>query len=155
MFAGVQGNGILQGYRWFDAKGYAPLFPFGHGLSYADFEYRNLILKPQKDGTVRVSFVIRNKSNVDSATAPQVYVSGTASGPGYAQQAVRALRGFERVVLKAREAKRVALTLDARSFQYWDEQTHGWKSAPDPRAISVGESSRDLRLNSTVTPILR
>lgn len=153
IFAGVQGNGILQGYRWYDAKGYAPLFPFGHGLSYSNFDYTNLMIKPQKDGTVNISFVIRNKSNVAGATVAQVYVGATKNMPSYAQQAVRALRGFQRVELAARQAARIDMTLDARSFQYWDEQAHGWKFAGGARTISVGESSRDLRLNGTVTPV--
>ena len=42
IFGGIQGNGIFQGYRWFDKNGYAPLFPFGHGLSYTTFDYSDL-----------------------------------------------------------------------------------------------------------------
>lgn len=111
------------------------------------------MIKPQKDGTVHINFTIRNKSNVDGATVAQVYVSGSSKTPSYAQQAVRSLREFQRVELKAREAVRIDMTPDARSFQYWDEQTHAWTFAGGARTISVGESSRDLRLNGAVTPV--
>lgn len=150
---GVQGNGIFQGYRWYDVNDYAPLFPFGHGLSYTTFEYRNLVLKAEKGGTVRVSFIVQNKGDVAGAVVPQVYVGGAQGIPEYAQQAVRALRGFDRVELRPNEAKRVEITLDPHSFQYWDEVTHAWTFLGGSRTIWVGDSSRDLRLSDVVTPM--
>ena len=151
----VKGNGILQGYRWYDANNFAPLFPFGHGLSYTTFEYRNLVLKAEKGGTVRVSFIVQNKGKVAGAVVPQVYVGGAPSIPEYAQQAVRMLRGFDKVELRPNEAKRVEITLDPRSFQYWDEMSHGWTFLGGQRTISVGDSSRDLRLSGNVTPMVQ
>lgn len=150
---GIMGNGIFQGYRWYDVNDYQPLFPFGHGLSYTTFEYRNLVLKAQKDGTVRVSFIVQNKGKIKGYAVPQVYVGAAPSIPEYAQQAVRALRGFDRVLLRPNEAKRVEIVLDARSFQYWDEVLHAWTFLPGPRTIWVGESSRDLRLSDVVEPM--
>jgi beta-glucosidase len=150
---GVQGNGIFQGYRWFDKNEYAPLFPFGHGLSYTTFEYRNLVLKAETDGAVRVSFIVQNKGDVAGTVVPQVYVGQAPGMPEYAQQAVRALRGFDKVELRANEAKRVEITLDPRSFQYWDEVSHGWTFLGGSRTIWVGDSSRDLRLSGDVTPM--
>jgi beta-glucosidase len=146
VFAGVLGNGIFQGYRWFDKHGYTPLFPFGHGLSYTSFEYRDLVLTPQ--GTaMRVSFFVQNTGAVTGVVVPQVYVGPAPNVPSYAQQADRALRGFDRVELRPSEAKQIEITLDRRSFQYWDEQTHRWTMAPGVRTIWVGDSSRDLRLS--------
>jgi beta-glucosidase len=150
---GVMGNGIFQGYRWYDVNNYEPLFPFGHGLSYTTFEYRNLVLKAEKGGTVRVSFIVQNKGDVAGTVVPQVYVGAAPSIPDYAQQAVRALRGFDRVELRPHEAKRVEITLDPRSFQYWDEMGHAWTFQGGMRTIWVGDSSRDLRLSGVVTPI--
>ncbi len=142
----------IQGYRWFDVNEYEPLFPFGHGLSYTTFEYRNLVLKAEKGGTVRVSFIVQNKGDVAGAVVPQVYVGAAPGIPEYAQQAVRALRGFDRVELRPHEAKRVEITLDARSFQYWDEVSHAWTFLGGARTIWVGDSSRDLRLSGIVMP---
>jgi len=150
VLGGIQGNGIFQGYRWFDKNGYTPLFPFGHGLSYTTFEYRDLVLKAEKGGTVRVSFIVQNKGDVAGTVVPQVYV-GAAPSP--IEQTVRALRGFDRVELRPNEAKRVEITLDPRSFQYWDEATHAWTFLAGTRTIWVGDSSRDLRLSGDVTPM--
>jgi len=150
---GVMGNGIFQGYRWYDTNNYAPLFPFGHGLSYTTFEYRDLVLKAEKGGTVRVSFIIQNKGDVTGTAVPQVYMGGAPSIPEYAQQAVRMLRGFDKVELRPNEAKRVEITLDPRSFQYWDEVAHAWTFLGGERMIWVGDSSRDLRLSGVTTPM--
>lgn len=152
MLGGVQGNGVFQGYRWYDKNEYTPLFPFGHGLSYTTFEYRNLVLKAEKDSAVRVSFIVQNKGRVAGAVVPQVYVGQAPSIPEYAQQAVRALCGFDKVELRPNEAKRVEITLDPRSFQYWDEVSHEWTFLGGQRTIWVGDSSRDLRLSGTVAP---
>jgi beta-glucosidase len=143
-------NGFFVGYRWYDKNNVAPLFPFGQGLSYTTFEYRNLVLKAEKDGTVRVSFIVQNKGDVAGTVVPQVYVG---AAPSTVQQAVRALRGFDRVELQPNEARRVEITLDARSFQYWDEQVHDWTLLAGRRTIWVGDSSRDLRLSDDVTPM--
>jgi beta-glucosidase len=150
---GIQGQGIFQGYRWYDKHEYAPLFPFGHGLSYTSFEYRNLVLKAETGGAVRVSFIVQNKGDVAGTVVPQVYVGEAPGIPDYAQQAVRALRGFDKVELRPNEAKRVEITLDPRSFQYWDEVSHGWTFLGGERTIWVGDSSRDLRLSGVVTPM--
>ena len=132
MYPGVNNKeyyseGIYVGYRWFDKEEVEPLFPFGHGLSYTTFEYRDLLLEAEQGGTVRVSFVVQNEGKVAGAVVPQVYVGAAPDSPGYAQQAIRALRGFDRVELQPNEGKRVNIVLDPRSFQYWDEQSHGWR----------------------------
>jgi beta-glucosidase len=150
VLGGIQGNGIFQGYRWFDKNGYTPLFPFGHGLSYTTFAYRNLVLKAEKGGTVRVSFIVQNMGTVAGAVVPQVYV-GAAPSP--IEQTVRALRGFSKVELQPGDARRVEITLDPRSFQYWNAETHAWTFLAGPRTIWVGDSSRDLRLSGNVAPM--
>lgn len=148
----IYSEGIYMGYRYFDKLGIEPQFAFGHGLTYTNFEYRNLVLKAEKGGTVRVSFIVQNKGNVTGTAVPQVYVGPAPNVPGYVQQPVRALRGYSRVELRPNEAKRVEITLDTRSFEYWDEQAQGWVTAPGVRTIWVGESSRDLRLSDNVAP---
>jgi beta-glucosidase len=147
-------QGIYSGYRFFDKMSIEPRFAFGHGLSYTTFGYRNLVLKPQGD-TVRVSFEVQNGGDVAGTAVPQVYVGPSASVAAGVQQAVRALRGFERVALRPHETKRVEIVLDARSFQYWDEARQAWTPAPGIRTIWVGESSRDLRLSGRTTPDCR
>ena len=133
-------EGIFTGYRFFDKQGIEPQFAFGHGLSYTTFEYRNLVFKPEGE-TMRVSFIVQNKGDVTGTAVPQVYVGPAPNVPDYVQQAVRALRGFATLELRPNEAKRVEITLNARSFQYWDEQSQAWTTAPGVRTIWVGESS--------------
>ncbi len=145
-------EGIFTGYRFFDKQGITPQFAFGFGLSYTTFEYRNLVLKAMGDGTMRVSFIIQNKGKVTGTAVPQVYVGSAPNVPSSVQQAVRSLRGFDRIELRPNEAKRVEIVLDARSFQYWNEQTQAWTTAPGTRTIWVGESSRDLLLSGNAAP---
>jgi beta-glucosidase len=146
-------QGIYSGYRYFDKMGIEPQFAFGHGLSYTKYDYRNLVLKAQDDGTVRVSFIIQNKGKVTGTAVPQVYVGPAPDLPSNIQQAVRALRGFDRIELRPNESKRVEIVLNARSFQYWDEAAQSWTFAPGTRTIWVGESSRDLRLSGDTAPV--
>jgi len=144
-------EGIFTGYRFFDKQGIEPQFAFGHGLSYTTFEYRNLVLKPEGE-TMRVSFEVQNKGKVTGTAVPQVYVGPAPNVPDYVQQAVRALRGFATLDLRPNETKRVEITLNARSFQYWDEKAQAWAMAPGVRTIWVGESSRDLRISGQAAP---
>lgn len=111
------------------------------------------MLKAEKGGTVRVSFIVQNKGDVTCSVVPQVYVGAAPGISEYAQQAVRALRGFDPVEGQPNEAKRVEITLDPRSFEYWDEVTHGWTFLGGSRTIWVGDSSRDLRLLSDIGPM--
>ncbi len=133
------------------SKGIEPQFAFGHGLTYTAFDYRTLVLKPE-GAALRVSFIVQNKGDVAGTAVPQVYVGPAANVPDYVQQAVRSLRGFDPIELRPHETKRVEITLDARSFQYWDERGQAWTFAPGARTISVGESSRDLRLTGQAAP---
>ena len=145
-------NGILQGYRWYDKHGVAPLFAFGHGLSYTTFAYSGLALTPRFDGTVDVAFDVKNTGAVKGDEVPQVYVG---AGPAIAgvEQAVRALRGFDRVSLNPGETKHVTITLGRRSFQYWSTAKHAWTSNYGPRTIWVGSSSTNLALSGQTAPI--
>jgi beta-glucosidase len=146
-------EGVLVGYRWFDARKIEPLYPFGYGLSYTTFDYRNLKLSadtlPVAAPTLKVDFDIANTGPVDGAEVAQVYL-GLPSQPG-APQPPRQLKGFARVTVAPGGIAHASVTLDARAFSYWDTAAHGWKVAPGDYPISVGASSRDLRLQGRVT----
>ncbi|MCK2240407.1 MULTISPECIES: beta-glucosidase [unclassified Crossiella] len=140
-------EGIFVGYRHYDAKGVEPLFPFGFGLSYTSFDYRGLTARRDGD-KVRVSVEVRNTGSRAGVETVQLYVGdpGTAAAPEPPSQ----LQGFAKATLEAGQAKRVELTLDARSFSYWDTGKHRWRVAPGEHKIMVGASSRDLRLHTSV-----
>ena len=146
-------EGVLVGYRWYDAQKIAPLYPFGYGLSYTTFEYRNLKLSSDSlaaDNTVLgVDFDIANTGARAGAEVGQVYL-GLPSLPGIVQPS-HALKGFVHVTTKAGETAHAHVDLDARAFSYWDTATHGWKVAPGVYTVSVGGSSRDLPLTASVT----
>ncbi|WP_329203136.1 MULTISPECIES: beta-glucosidase family protein [unclassified Streptomyces] len=152
-FPGVDGKqeyseGIHVGYRWYDQQGVTPLFPFGHGLSYTTFDYRDLAVERTATGAaVRVS--VRNSGPVAGKEAVQVYLG--PSGLVTAPQAVKKLAGYTKVALEPGEEKRVTVPVDARQLQYWNTQRHAWQNAPGPRAVSVGSSSADIRLTGRLT----
>jgi len=157
-YPGVDGHvtyseSVLVGYRWYDAKGIAPLFPFGFGLSYTTFGYSGLTVTPASNSSsgfapVKVSFTVKNTGPLAGTEVAQVYVAqpGTAG----VVQPPHQLKGFARVTLAPGASKQVEITLDARGFSYWDVGSHGWKIAPGTYGISVGTSSRNLALSATV-----
>jgi len=139
-------NGIFQGYRWYDRFEVAPLFPFGHGLSYTQFQYADLDVDGARSGGLDVSFVVRNVGHRAGAEVPQVYVGAPSQSPPGVDFAVKQLAGFTRVVLRPGQAARVTVRIDRRDLAYWSVAQHDWALAGGPRAIFVGASSRDIRL---------
>ena len=133
-------EGVLVGYRWYDAKDQKPLFPFGFGLSYTTFRYADM--QVSGSGTNRaVSVQVTNTGQRAGAEVVEVYVND----PPAAKEPPRQLKGFEKVFLKPGESKAVVIALNADSFSSWDEESHGWKIVPGTYTISVGASSRDIR----------
>lgn len=130
------------GYRWYDAEGVEPLFPFGFGLSYTTFEVKNLSVSGKT-----VSVDISNTGKRDGADVVQVYVAD----PEAAGEPPKQLRAFKKVMLKAGETQHVEMTLDARAFSVWDESINGWKVVSGKYQIMAGDSSRDLPLKSQLS----
>ncbi|MEU3371306.1 beta-glucosidase [Streptomyces sp. NPDC006660] len=147
-YPGVDGTqeyseGIHLGYRWYDAEGVTPLFPFGHGLSYTTFAYSGLSVRPDGDG-LAVTFTVRNTGRRAGVTVAQVYV-----GPSpdlRLAQARRALAGYRRLELEPGAAQRVTVPVTARSLSSWDPDRHGWVLGTGTREVSVGVSARETRL---------
>jgi len=152
-YPGVNGKAVyseklLVGYRWYDAKNVAPLFPFGYGLSYTTFAVNQLSVSrfSEKNG-VRVTFNVANTGSRAGAEVVQVYVAA----PPDAGEPPKQLKGFAKVKLKPGEKQRVTITLDRRAFSIWDTRAGHWVLAPGPHEILVGTSSRELPLSATVT----
>jgi beta-glucosidase len=146
-------EGVFVGYRWYDAKNIAPLYPFGYGLSYTTFDYRNLKLSDETLSAsaprLTIDFDIANTGNRAGAEVAQVYV-GLPSLPDVPQPPYQ-LKGFTRLMIDPSKTGHAQVTLDARAFSYWDVATHDWKVAPGEYPIYVGSSSRDLHLTAKVT----
>jgi beta-glucosidase len=143
-------EGLLVGYRWFDAKKIEPLFPFGHGLSYTRFEYSGLKLTQGRSGgdpTVWVEFEVRNAGRYAGAEVAQVYVGDEESS---LPRPPRELKGFSKVFLKAGEKRRLTVTLPSAAFSFYDPARGGWVLEAGDFDVTVGASSRDTRLGGRV-----
>lgn len=137
---------IYVGYRYYDAAGAEVAYPFGHGLSYTRFAYRDLRIEPAESG-IRVSFAIDNVGERDGAEAAQVYVAPLdAAGFAPPQQ----LASFAKPLVAAGGTARVEIALDERSFARWDADSHGWRVDEGRYEIRVGASSRDIRLAGAI-----
>jgi len=143
-------EGVNVGYRWFDKEKIEPLFAFGHGLSYTSFEYSGLKVAKAADGGLDVMVTIKNSGGVESDEVPQVYLGEPSVIPDGVQFPVRALVGFDRVYLAAGEAKTVTLHVAPRQLQYWSTKDGKWVTATGKRTLSVGASSRDLRVEQSI-----
>ena len=143
-------EGVNVGYRWFDKQNVAPLFAFGHGLSYTTFAYSDLKVAKAADGGLDVTVTIKNTGKADSDEVPQVYLGAPDTIPAGVQFPVRALVAFDRIHFAAGESKPVQLHVAERQLQYWSTADQKWTTASGKRVLSVGASSRDLRLNTAI-----
>jgi len=138
-------EGLLVGYRWYDAKHITPLFPFGFGLSYTSFRYSNLRVTPTHAGAV-VRFTVTNAGSRAGAEVAQLYVFD----PPAAHEPPKQLKGYDKVLLLPGQSQTVSLTLDSRSFAYWNTHSHSWRVAAGCYRIGVGGSSASLPLHGSV-----
>ena len=140
-------EGLLVGYRWFDARQIEPLFPFGFGLSYTTFEYSNLKLLPG-DGTnafMTAQFDLQNTGARAGAEVAQLYVhQNQPSLP----RPDKELKGFKKIFLKPGEKQTVAIPLDKNSFAFYDPQQKMWVAEKDGFTIQIGRSSRQIELRA-------
>ena len=143
-------EGVNVGYRWFDKENITPLFAFGHGLSYTTFDYSNLVVERASDGGLYVQVTVKNTGSMASDEVPQVYLGAPSDIPAGVQFPVRALVAFDRIHLNAGESKTITLHVHLRQMQYWSTAKTAWVTASGKREVSVGASSRDLRLHQTI-----
>lgn len=139
-------EGLFVGYRWFTSKGIQTMYPFGYGLSYANFEYSNLKAEAKK-GTIKVTFSLANTSNIPAEEVTEVYVGRPDSKierPKYE------LKGFQRVSTGANSKNEVTIEVPVESLRNWNEQTHQWEVEPGKAVIYVGSSSENLPLTAEV-----
>lgn len=139
-------EGVFVGYRGHDRNGTELMYPFGYGLSYTTFEYGDLELTPAGDGW-RVSFSVKNTGKRAGTETPQVYVGDCAAS---VPRPEKELKGYERITLAPGERKRVEIALDSDAFAYYDMNRHDLRLEPGEFTISVGASSRDIRLKDTI-----
>jgi len=143
-------EGIFVGYRGYEHNHVKPLFPFGYGLSYTTFKFANLSVSPENATStpkVTVSFDVTNTGERPGAEVAQVYVSDDHAK---VERPAKELKGFDKVMLQPGETRHVSVSLDGRSFAYYDTQAKSWHIAPGKFGILVGDSSESLPLKGSV-----
>ena len=149
-FPGESGNpvyaeGIFIGYRYYEKKRVMPLFAFGHGLSYTEFEYAKPKISRESikdDETVEASIEVWNVGKCTGKEIVQLYVS---AGDSKVLRPLKELKGFKKVELKPGEKKRVTFTLDKRSFAYYETAINDFYAETGDYTILIGASSIDIR----------
>ncbi len=144
-------EGVLVGYRWYESKNIRPLYPFGFGLSYTDFELSDMKLsakKVGKDDSVRLSVSLKNTGNMTGAEVVQLYVSECSPT---VVRPVKELKGFEKVMLEPGKKAKITFELKTSDMAFWDEETKDWKLNSGEYLLSVGTSSADIVLTAGLT----
>jgi beta-glucosidase len=142
-------EGVFVGYRGYDKSGVKPLFPFGYGLSYTTFAYKNLTVSPSASAglPVEVHFEITNTGNRAGAEVAQVYVGDSHSS---VPRPKKELKGFAKVSLAPGETRQVTIKLDRRAFAYYDVKTRDWKVEPGDFDLYVARSAAQVELTGKV-----
>ena len=133
---------IYVGYRGFEKDGIKPMFAFGHGLSYASFEYSDLTLTDNGDA-LTVEFSITNTSAIDGKETAQVYVGIN----GVEDRPVKELKGFEKVLVKAGETSRVSVSVKKDDLRVWNG---GWELLRGSYTVYVAAAADDVRLQADI-----
>ncbi|MEM6631874.1 MAG: glycoside hydrolase family 3 C-terminal domain-containing protein [Bacteroidota bacterium] len=141
---------ITKGRTYWYFKGEV-LYPFGHGLSYSEFEYTVSELpakhKMSKEGNFTFRVEVKNISNIDGDEVIQVYIRDKESKY---QQAVKKLRSFKRVNVPANSSAEVIFTLSEQDFSFWNPQSKSWQIEKGEFDIQVGSSSKDIHISRTI-----
>jgi beta-glucosidase len=137
---------IYVGYRYYDTARMDVLFPFGHGLSYTTFAYRDLAIIQSGD-QVTVKFKVKNTGNVPGKEITQLYVRDVLSS---VFRPDKELKGFAKVELQPGEEAEITITLEQRAFAFYDIGSRSWVMEAGDFEILIGASSRDIRLTATL-----
>jgi len=143
-------EGLLVGYRGYDAAGTEPLFEFGHGLGYTTWAYESLEVtagdyQPGRD--LDLLATVRNTGARPGREVVQAYLAGP---PGDDTRPVRVLAAFGIATAAPGAAAQLRLRIPARAFARWDSELAGWAWPPGLFTVAVGRSSRDLRLSCPI-----
>ena len=139
-------EGLLVGYRWFDAKHQDPLFPFGYGLSYTSFGYDRLKATAGPDRSATVSVRVTDTGRRSGAEVVQLYLGF----PRAAGEPPRQLKGFQKVFLHPGESRQVTFRLGPDDLATWSDALGRWVVVPGRYTVMVGSSSRDIRAGGTL-----
>ncbi len=140
-------DGLDVGYRYFDKYDVKVQYPFGYGLSYSRFEYSNLQVEREENGTVAVSYDIKNVSEADGKEISQVYVRELSP---LVYRPFKELKNFSKDEIKAGETKNVVLELKEKDFAYYSTAEDQWTVTDGVYEILIGASALDVRLTKRI-----
>ncbi|MBO5903137.1 MAG: glycoside hydrolase family 3 C-terminal domain-containing protein [Tidjanibacter sp.] len=147
----VYGEGLLVGYRWNDAKDVAPLFAFGHGLSYTTFEYGEATIDKSSmnaKGSVTVTIPVTNTGNRTGKEVVQLYIADKEAS---VMRPEKELKGFAKVELEPGQTKEVSFVIDAEALSFFDDKKHEWVAEQGEFEALVGAASDDIKSSVTFT----
>ena len=139
------GEGLLVGYRWNDAKDVAPLFAFGHGLSYTTFEYGEAKINRttmKQGGEVTITVPVTNTGSRSGKEVVQLYIADREAS---VMRPEKELKGFVKVELEAGQTKNVEFTIDSSSLSYFDDKSHSWVAEAGEFEALIGAAADDIR----------
>ena len=146
----IYGERMFVGYRYYDKRKIAPLFPFGHGLSYTQFSYDNLQLSANDltdRDQLQVTLSVTNSGQRTGKEVVQLYVVDKESSH---KRPPQELKGFDKIKLAPGESKQVTFNLSSRDFSYYSKLYDRWIAESGEFEILVGASSRDIRLRGAL-----
>ena len=142
---------ILVGYRWHDTKKIAPLFAFGHGLSYTTFEYGKATADKAsytENDSVKLTFTLKNTGKVKGAESSQIYITQNKCS---VLRPAKELKAFAKTVLEAGESKQVEISLAVKDWAFFNDKTQKWVVEPGKFVIQVGTSSASILQKVVIT----
>ncbi len=149
----LYGEGIFVGYRYYEKKQIETLFSFGHGLSYTQFTYSDIVFS-KSDITlpeqVTVSCIVENSGGMEGSEVVQLYVS---DGHARLHRPVKELKAFQKIYLRPGENQSVSFTLSERDFAYYDPAFSDWVVDSGRFSILIGSSSADIRLSEYINVV--
>ena len=138
---------LLVGYRWYDKKDIKTLFPFGHGLSYTQFEYTDLEVEIQANNKVSCTFLIQNTGLIAGAETAQCYIGYKTDDHS---EPKKTLQGFSKITLNQGDKSKVEINLNSRNFSSWNEAKQNWEVRSGSYEIFIGSSAENIILQSTI-----
>ncbi len=138
---------LYVGYRYFDEKPECVTYPFGHGLSYTQFEYSDLKIE-HEDGIIKVIFYVKNAGAMAGAEVVQLYVGRNENTAVF--KAAKELKAFNKIYLAPGESRLVALKITEKDLAYYNTKLHDWVVENGEYPVYVGSSSRDIRLQDAL-----
>lgn len=137
-------EGLLVGYRWFDTKDIEPMYPFGYGLSYTNFEYEEPSINKQnfKPGDVlELSIPVINTGDVAGKEVVQVYVEKPDSE---VIRPAKELKGFTKIEIASGAKVTAGISIPIKDLAYFDDSAMQWKVELGTYLIHIGSSSKDI-----------